>query len=101
MDASLPVWQGRAHGASACTLQGVLDEARLGTVTTDGEAQWQPVEDASATVGDSLAVSGVVADNDENEHISYLRATVNGAGTFSFWWRVDCEPDPCGRFTYD
>ena len=83
------------------TLKGVLDEPKLGAVTTSGEAAWLPVEDDSARVGDSLAVSGVVADDDVLEHTSSLSVKVNGPGTFSFWWRVDCEPDPRGRFTYD
>ena len=26
---------------------------------------------------------------------------MKGKGTLSFWWRVDCEPDPHGKFTYD
>ena len=91
------------------TWKGVLDEPKLGTVTTGGDAEWQMLETgadalvASVTpkVGDSLAVSGEVTDDDEVEHTTYLKATVNGKGTLTYWWRVDCEPDPRGRFTYD
>lgn len=83
------------------TLKSVLDENSLGPVTTGGDADWQPVEDDTAKVGESLAESGLLADNDETGHTTYLRTTVNGPGTLSFWWRVDCEPDPRGRFTYD
>jgi uncharacterized repeat protein (TIGR02543 family) len=83
------------------TLNGVLDEEKLGSVQTGGEAEWVPVADDSAMVGGSCAVSGVVVDDDYMEHSAWLKATVNGKGTFSFWWRVDCEPDPRGRFTYD
>ena len=96
------------------TWKGVLDEAKLGDVTTGGEAAWQMVEaggsqaggsPSSATVtpkvGDSFAVSGIVADDDEAEHSTYLKVKVNGKGTLAYWWRVECEPDPRGRFTYD
>ena len=83
------------------TWKGVLDEPKLGAVTTGGEAEWQMVEDAAAKVGESFAVSGIVADDDEAEHVTWLKATVSGKGTLSFWWRVNCEPDPRGRFTYD
>ena len=83
------------------TWQGVLDEPKLGIVTTGGEAEWQMVESDAAKVGESFAVSGAVADDDEVEHVSWLKAKVNGRGTLTFWWRVDCEPDPRGKFTYD
>ena len=83
------------------TLKGVLDEQKLGPVTTGGEAEWSPVEDTTAKVGGSCAVSGEVPDDDDAVHSTWLKTTVNGQGTFSFWWRVDCEPDPRGRFTYD
>lgn len=83
------------------TWKGVLDEPKLGDVTTGGDVEWQMVEDASAKVGDSFAVSGVVTDDDEQEHSTYLKVKVNGKGTLTYWWRVDCEPDPRGRFTYD
>ena len=83
------------------TWKGVLDEPKLGDVTTGGEAEWQMVEDADAKVGDSFAVSGIIADDDEQEHSTYLKVKVNGKGTLTYWWRVDCESDPRGRFTYD
>jgi len=96
------------------TWKGVLDEPKLGDVTTGGEAGWQMLEveesqsggpqsseAVTPKVGDSLAVSGEVADDDESEHTSWLKAKVNGQGTLTFWWRISCEPDPRGRFTYD
>jgi len=83
------------------TLRGVLDEKKLDDVTTDGSAEWSPVEDASAKVGGSCAMSGEVADDDDIGQTTMLRTKVRGRGTLSFWWRVDCEPDPRGRFTYD
>ena len=91
------------------TWKGVLDEPKLGDVTTGGEAEWQMVETGGSSspatvtpkVGESFAVSGEVADDDESEHATWLKVKVNGPGTLTFWWRVDCEPDPRGRFTYD
>ncbi|MBQ6339592.1 MAG: InlB B-repeat-containing protein [Kiritimatiellae bacterium] len=83
------------------TWKGVLDEPKLATVATGGDAEWLMTESDEAKVGDSFAVSGEVTDDDETEHTTSLKATVSGKGTLTFWWRVDCEPDPRGRFTYD
>ncbi len=83
------------------TLKGVLDEEKLGAVTTGDEVEWTPIEDAAAKVGGSCAVSGTITDDDYVEHTTWLKTKVSGKGTLSFWWRVDCEPDPRGRFTYD
>ena len=66
------------------TWKGVLDEPKLGAVTTGGEAEWQMAESAEAKVGDSFAVSGEVADDDESEHATWLKAKVNGQGTLTF-----------------
>ena len=84
------------------TFLSALDEPKLGTFTTGGEADWKPVRDATSKVGDSCAVSGAVADDDMQKHTSYLEVKVSGRGTLSFWWRTDCEPDPrVGSYTYD
>ena len=89
------------------TWTGVFDEDRLGAVSTGGDAAWQmeAADGAQATatpkVGDSFAVSGAIAEGDETARTSWLKVAVNGKGTLSFWWKVDCEPDPRGRFTYD
>ena len=79
------------------TLAGVLDAANLSSVTTGGDAEWEPVESADAKVGGSCAQSGSVG----MEQSSHLEATVQGKGTLTFWWKVSCEPDPRGRHTYD
>ena len=83
------------------TLNNALDEPNLISVETGGEAEWIAIEDDSSQVGDSLAVSGDLVDDDEQEHNSFIKIKVKGKGRLSFWWRVDCEPDPRGRFTYD
>ena len=83
------------------TLENVLDASNLLLVETGGESQWMPVEDTSSKVGGSMVVSAEIADEDEQEHETWLKIKVKGKGTLSFWWRVDCEPDPRGKFTYD
>ncbi|MBQ0031337.1 MAG: InlB B-repeat-containing protein, partial [bacterium] len=83
------------------TLVGVLDEPKLADVTTGGDAEWLPIDDATAKVGGSCAMSGVLDDNG-GEESTWLEAKVYGKGTLTFWWRVSCEPDPrVGKFTYD
>lgn len=83
------------------TLVGVLDEPKLADVTTGGDAEWLPIEDETAKVGGSCAVSGMVDESDEVLRETWLEAKVYGKGTLTFWWRVSCEPDPRGRYTYD
>lgn len=79
------------------TLENALDEEKLAQVATGGDADWTPVEDATAKVGDSTAQSGAVGMEEE----TWLEANVYGQGTLSFWWKTSCEPDPRGRYTYD
>ena len=83
--------------APQLTLPNVLDADNLTSVTTDGDAEWTPVEYAAAKVGGSCAQSGSIG----MEQSSHLEATVQGKGTLTFWWKVSCEPDPRGRHTYD
>ena len=83
------------------TLAGGLDEPKLAAVATGGDAEWLPIDDATAKVGGSCAVSGAL-DDDGEEESTWLEAKVYGKGTLAFWWRVSCEPDPrTGSFTYD
>ena len=70
------------------TLAEALD-VPLWSVTTDGGAQWF-VEEATGRNGGSCARSGVIG----NDQYSTLETTVNGSGTLTFWWKVDCEDDP-------
>lgn len=79
------------------TLATALDEKKLQTITTGGHAAWYPVEDNMAKIGDSVVRSGVIGTN----QTSWLEATVQGKGTLAFWWKVSCEPDPYGRYSYD
>ena len=83
------------------TLAGVLDEPKLANVTTGGDAEWLPIDDATAKVGGSCAMSGALGEDGEEES-TWLEAKVYGKGTLTFWGRVSCEPDPrVGKFTYD
>jgi len=61
----------------------------LWTVTTDGDAVWT-VDEITGRNGGSCARSGAIDDDQE----STLSATVEGAGTLTFWWKADCEDDP-------
>lgn len=79
------------------TLGTALDEKKLADVGTGGDAAWEPVEDPSAKVGETVARSGTVGMNQS----AWLEATVYGKGTLTFWWKTSCEPDPRGRYTYD
>ena len=63
---------------------------------TGGNAEWRPVIDES-TAGGYAAESGAVGPNSE----TWMEATVPGAGTFKFDWRVDCEKDDFGNATWD
>ena len=70
------------------TLAEALD-VPLWTVMTSGDAQWT-VDGNTGRNGSSCARSGVIGDDQE----SVLSTTVEGAGTLTFWWKVDCEDDP-------
>ena len=61
----------------------------LWTVSTGGDAAWTVVESEGRN-GSSCARSGAIG----NEQESTLSTTVDGAGTLTFWWKVDCEDDP-------
>ena len=70
------------------TLAEALD-VPLWNVSTSGDAEWT-VEEATGRDGRSCARSGVIGDDQE----STLTTTIEGAGTLTFWWKVDCEDDP-------
>lgn len=83
------------------TFAEVLDESKLTEVVTGGDSAWMSIEDATAIVGGSCAVSGCL-DDEGDEESTWLKARVYGRGTLSFYWRVSCEPDPqLGRFACD
>ncbi len=72
-----------------------LESAAGVTLETGSDAEWVPILDATSSTGMS-AQSAAIEDGEE----SWLKATVNGKGTFSFKWKVDCEDDPDGA-TWD
>ena len=73
------------------TLAEALD-VPLWTVTTSGDAEWVVVESEGRT-GGSCTRSGMIGD----EEATTLATSVDGAGTLTFWWKVDCEDDPDGE----
>ena len=67
------------------TLPTALDNTSV-SFTTGGSASWFPQTDTSHD-GVDAARSGLISDNQS----SWMKATVSGSGTFSFWWRVSSE----------
>jgi hypothetical protein len=65
------------------------------SIETGSDAEWKPILDTTLSTGVS-AQSAAIEDGKK----SWLKATVNGKGTFSFKWKVDCEDDPTGA-TWD
>ena len=78
------------------TLATALDAPKL-AFTTGGDASWLPVIDATAQTGYTSARSGAIGAESE----TWLDTTVNGAGTLTFRWRVNCEKDDGGGATWD
>ena len=63
---------------------------------TCDNAAWTPCLDETATSG-MVATSGVIGERTN----TWLETTVEGAGTLSFFWRVECEEDGSGDATWD
>lgn len=79
------------------TLEKALDDSVIVKVTTGGDAAWVPVNDAGAKVGDSVARSGSIGEEQE----TWMETSFTGKGELSFWWKVNCERDPRGSYSYD
>ena len=79
------------------TLNVVLDAPDSVTIASDSSVPWQPVVDDTAKVGGSSARSGAIGNRAE----TWLSATVEGAGTMSFWCKTSCEHDEDNMFTWD
>ena len=78
------------------TLASALDAPSL-AFTTGGDANWAPGIDATAATGYTSVRSGAAgADTD-----TWLDLALEGAGTLTFRWRVDCEEDDGGEATWD
>ena len=78
------------------TLATALDAPAL-TFTTGGDANWLPVVDTTAQTGYTSARSGAIGAESE----TWFDTMVEGPGTLSFRWRVDCERDDGGGATWD
>jgi len=71
------------------TLAEALNATYL-TFTTGFEAPWFPETTTTYAIGEpSAAQSGAIS----HRQSSWMETTVNGAGTFSFWWKTSCEDD--------
>ncbi|MBQ3289716.1 MAG: leucine-rich repeat protein [Kiritimatiellae bacterium] len=79
------------------TLEEALDGGGNVAVVTSEAAPWRPVFDGTAKVGDATARSGEIG----NRTNTWLTATVEGAGTLSFWCKTSCEHDEDDTFTWD
>jgi len=70
--------------------------------TTGGEADWVSVWDVSLDGTDAIIRSGAMGDAATGDgNVSWVELSVEGAGTLSFWWKVDCEHDDSGECTWD
>ena len=79
------------------TLNVVLDAPDSVTIASDSSVPWQPVVDEAAKIGGSSARSGAIGDRAS----TWLSATVEGAGTMTFWCKTSCEHDEDNMFTWD
>lgn len=76
--------------------------SQMVVATTGGAALFRPVWDATLDGVDATVRSGKMDSATTVEgNISWLELSVNGAGTLSFWWKVDCEHDDSGECTWD
>ena len=91
-----PVTVSAVFGTFNDTLATALDAPAL-TFTTGGDGSWLPVIDATAQTGYTSVRSGAIGAEAE----TWLDTTVEGAGTLTFRWRVDCEKDDGGGATWD
>ena len=78
-------------------LDTALDGACEIVLSTANDAPWMPVIYAFSKSGDSCARSGAIG----NRTNTWLSATVEGAGTMTFWCKVSCEHDEDNTFTWD
>ena len=81
------------------TLEGVLGADSRVRVTTGGEADWVPINDANAKEGSTSARSGL--GNADDDSASWIQLSVNGKGTLSFWYKTSCEHDDDNTYTWD
>ena len=83
------------------TLPEVIDATNL-VVTTGGDASWIPVVDSAAKTAGECAVSGAMESADDaNGNESWMEVSVDGPGTLTFWWKVDCEWADSGDCSWD
>ena len=79
------------------TIEEALDAGEGVVFATDAAIPWKPVLDSAAKVGDATVKSGAIGDRAS----TWLSATVEGAGTMTFWCKTSCEHDEDDMFTWD
>ncbi len=77
-------------------LEDVLGVDESIRITTGDNIAWEPIVDSTASNGLS-AKSGGIGDGCE----TWLQATVSGIGTLMFNYKVSCEHDDAGTYTWD
>lgn len=82
---------------TAVMLEEALEVSNGVTLATSIYHPWALVSDPSAKFGDSSARSSTIG----NSTNTWLTATVEGAGTMSFWCKASCEHDDDNTFTWD
>jgi hypothetical protein len=75
-----------APGSGGGSSLGDAVDAPVFTWTTGGNANWFP-QTTTFYAGGDAAESGDIGNSQSN----YLRTTVSGPGTISFWWKVSSE----------
>lgn len=71
------------------------------TFETGGDADWTPIADASAASGYSVRSGAIGGAPYGTSNVTWLVTEVEGMGTFSFRWKVDCEHDYTGMCLWD
>ncbi len=71
------------------------------TFETGGDADWVPMADVSAASGYSVRSGAIGCASYGTSNVTWLATEVEGAGTFSFRWKVDCEHDYTGMYLWD
>lgn len=79
------------------TIEEALDAGEGVVFATGAAIPWKPFLDSTAKVGDVTVRSGAIGDRAN----TWLSATVEGAGTMSFWCKTSCEHDEDNMFTWD
>ena len=68
---------------------------------TGGDAEWEPTADKTSPNGLSVKSGTIGCAEYGSSNVTWLVTSVEGAGTLSFQWKVDCEHDYTGMCLWD